>query len=222
MARLGEATHGSLIRNFPAEVWQGEAGIGKARLGKAGQGKARSIKMTQSTPEQFIHWFREAMNYQLGVRYSPDWKKDTARARELLQDFGEDTLKQMSRALIEDPDEFSRSKTGVSIQRLYARRNHLAQSLVKPKMSVACGGPKLTLEQVDWRIKYIEDMLDKPTMGPEHPYSPKREDYLKLHDYYTRMRPRAEAESNAQKEKWGVVDQDPDPTAAIAEQMRSD
>jgi len=178
--------------------------------------------MAQSTPEEFIHWFREAMNYQLGVRYSPDWKKDSARAKELLQDFGEDMLKKMSRALIEDPDEFSRSKTGISVQRLYARRNHLAQSLVKPRMSVACGGPKLTLEQVDWRIRYIEDMLDKDTMGPDHPYCPKREDFITLHNYYTRMRPRAEAESIAQKEKWGVATSNPDPSESLAQQMRYD
>ena len=127
----------------------------------------------------------------------------------------------MARTLIEDPDEFSRSKTGVSIQRLYARRNHLAQSMAKPKMQMSESGEALTLEQVDWRIRYVEDMLDKPTMGPDHPYCPKREDFLKLHNYYTRMRPAAEARSNAQKEKWGVTDQNQDPSAALAEQMRS-
>jgi len=184
-----------------------------------GASKGQVTDMAQSTPEEFINWFKEAMNYQLGVRYSPDWKKDTERAADMLFDFGEDDLKRMARALIEDPDEFSRSKTGVSIQRLFARRNHLAQSLRKPVMSKAAAEGGLTLEQVDWRIRYIEDMLDKDTMGPDHPYCPKREDFLELHDYYTRMRPAAEARSTEQKEKWGVATPNQDPSGALAERM---
>jgi len=176
--------------------------------------------MARSTPEEFVHWFKEAMNYQLGVRYSPDWKKDVDRARDLLLDFGEDDLKRMARTLIEDPDEFSRSKTGVSIQRLYARRNHLAQSLRRPVTSEASEHGKLELVQVQWRIRWIEDVLERPSMQVD--FCPKREDFLRLHDYYTTMLPRAEARSNAQKEKWGVATTNLDPSEALAEKMSDD
>jgi hypothetical protein len=161
------------------------------------------------------------------VQYSPDWKKDVDRARDLLLDFGEDTLRRMARTLIEDPDEFSKSKTGVSIQRLYARRNHLAQSLRKPATADLSEHGKLELDQVQWRIRYIEDVLEKPSMQVD--YCPKREDFLKLHDHYTMLLPRAEARSSAQKEKWGVAttNQDvattnQDPSEILAEQMSDD
>jgi hypothetical protein len=65
-------------------------------------------------------------------------------------------------------------------------------------------------------------MLDKETMGPDHAYSPKREDYLRLHDHYTRMRPRAEAESTVQNRKWGVATSNPDPSESLAQQMSDD
>ena len=173
--------------------------------------------MAQLTPEEFIHWFRESMNYQLGVRYSPDWKKDTPRVSDMLQDFGEDTLRRMARALIEDPDEFSKSKTGISIQRLYARRNHLAQSLYPPRTSADSPNGKLTPEQVKWRINYVERMLDSPSM--EVDFCPKREDFLNLHAHYSSLLGPAERRVSAQRQEWDRGGQ-ADPSEALSEKMR--
>jgi len=178
--------------------------------------------MAQITPEEFVHWFKESMQYQLGVQYSPDWKKDVDRARDLLLDFGEDTLRRMARTLIEDPDEFSKSKTGVSIQRLYARRNHLAQSMRTPSASVDSHNKDFTPEQVKWRIKYAERVLESPSLQVE--YCPVREEWLKLHAYYSSLLGPAERRVSAQRREWGQAPDQPgnvDPSEALAEQLKS-
>jgi len=172
--------------------------------------------VAQVTPEEWIHWFREAMVYQLGVRYSPDWKKDVDKVREMLLDFGDDMLRRMARKLIEDPDEFSKAKTGVSIQRLYVRRNHLAQSLHVPTTSEASPHGKLTPEQVKWRVKYVERVLESPSL--EVDYCPKREDFLNLHAYYSGLLGPAERRVSGQRQAWGPSS-NADPSEALAQQM---
>jgi hypothetical protein len=172
--------------------------------------------VAKTTPEEWIHWFREAMVYQLGVRYSPDWKKDVDKVREMLLDFGEDMLRRMARKLIEDPDEFSKAKTGISIQRLYVRRNHLAQSLHIPVTSETSPHGSLTPEQVKWRVRYVEHVLESPSLDAS--ISPVKEEWLNLHAYYSRLLLPAEKRAIARGQVWGPARKG-DPSEVMEQQM---